>query len=151
MMSGVSQVTKGKVNASTLDGELARLALLDRETCVSEWRRWFPTQKGKHLSVQFLRKALAHEAQVANLGGLSRVRLRNLVSIATGRKKAKAQHAPLKPGARLLREWNGRSHEVEVVAGAYLWKGKSYRSLTAIAREITGANWSGQRFFGVNR
>ena len=151
MMSGVSQVTKGKVNASTLDGELARLALLDRETCLSEWRRRFPTQKGKHLSVQFLRKALAHEAQVANLGGLSRVRLRNLVSIATGRKQAKAQHASLKPGARLLREWNGRSHEVEVVAGGFLWKGESYRSLTAIACEITGTNWSGPRFFGVKR
>jgi hypothetical protein len=59
------------------------------------------------------------------------------------------QRGPLAPGTRLLREWNGRQHFVEVVDGGYVFDGKPYRSLSAIARRITGAHWSGPRFFGL--
>jgi hypothetical protein len=52
-------------------------------------------------------------------------------------------------GTRLTREWHGRTHHVEVVDGGYIYKERRYRSLTAIAREITGAAWSGPRFFGL--
>lgn len=53
----------------------------------------------------------------------------------------------LRPGTRLMREWNGRMHVVDVVEGGFLLDGKSYRSLSAVARRITGARWSGPRFF----
>ena len=56
---------------------------------------------------------------------------------------------PLCPGTRLLREWNGRQHFVEVVDKGFIFDGKTYRSLSAIARRITGAHWSGPRFFGL--
>lgn len=56
---------------------------------------------------------------------------------------------PLLPGTRLLREWNGRQHFVDVVDGGFVFDGKAYRSLSAIARRITGAHWSGPRFFGL--
>ncbi|MFZ1813637.1 MAG: DUF2924 domain-containing protein [Rhizobiaceae bacterium] len=60
---------------------------------------------------------------------------------------------PLRPqpaiGTRLVREWNGRMHVVEVTDEGFVWDGKSYRSLSAIARRITGAHWSGPRFFGL--
>lgn len=56
---------------------------------------------------------------------------------------------PLLPGTRLLREWNGRQHFVDVVDDGFLFDGKAYRSLSAIARRITGAHWSGPRFFGL--
>lgn len=52
-------------------------------------------------------------------------------------------------GTRLVREWNGRMHVVEVTDSGFVWDGKSYRSLSAIARRITGAHWSGPRFFGL--
>jgi len=52
-------------------------------------------------------------------------------------------------GARLVREWNGHEHVVDVTTTGYLWKGKKWRSLSAIAKEITGTKWSGPRFFGV--
>ena len=55
----------------------------------------------------------------------------------------------LKPGARLVREWGGVTHEVTVVDGGFLWKGEVRKSLSAIAEEITGAHWSGPRFFGL--
>jgi hypothetical protein len=53
------------------------------------------------------------------------------------------------PGARLLRDWNGRTHVIDVVENGYLYDGTIYRSLSAIARRITGAHWSGPRFFGL--
>lgn len=55
----------------------------------------------------------------------------------------------LVPGSRLLRDWNGKAHVVDVTESGYLYEGKTYRSLSAIARQITGAHWSGPRFFGL--
>lgn len=53
-------------------------------------------------------------------------------------------------GTRLIREWNGKRHVVDVSAEGYVWRGETWRSLTAIAKEITGTKWSGPRFFGVS-
>jgi hypothetical protein len=55
----------------------------------------------------------------------------------------------LLPGTRLMREWNGRAHAVDVVADGFVFDGKTYRSLTAVAKRITGVQWSGPRFFGL--
>lgn len=55
------------------------------------------------------------------------------------------------PGSRLIREWQGVTHEVLIMDTGYAWQGKSYRSLTAIASEITGTHWSGPAFFGLKR
>ena len=57
----------------------------------------------------------------------------------------------LKTGTRLVREWNGRAYQVEVIESGFLMDGKHYRSLSAIAKRITGAHWSGPRFFGTGR
>jgi hypothetical protein len=56
---------------------------------------------------------------------------------------------PVRPGTRLMREWNGRMHLVDVTDNGFVFDGKTYRSLSAIARRITGAHWSGPRFFGL--
>jgi hypothetical protein len=56
---------------------------------------------------------------------------------------------PLLPGARLLRDWQGRTHVVDVVEGGFLYEGRMHRSLSAISKQITGAHWSGPRFFGL--
>ena len=57
--------------------------------------------------------------------------------------------ASLKPGTRLVREWNGRTHVVDVSEDGFVFDGKTYASLSAIAKRITGAHWSGPRFFGL--
>ena len=57
--------------------------------------------------------------------------------------------ASMKAGARLVREWNGIAHIVDIVDGGFRYRDKTYASLTAIAKEITGAHWSGPRFFGI--
>jgi hypothetical protein len=95
-----------------------------------------------------MRKALAYEIQAKAFGGLpNRVR-RQLQAIAAGRNTSRPS-GQMHPGARLIREWNGRTHEVEVLTDGFLWKGRRFRSLSAVAREITGARWSGPRFFAV--
>ena len=61
------------------------------------------------------------------------------------------QAVPLTPGARLVREWNGQTIAVEVRPDGFWWKAQLWRSLSEIAREVTGAHWSGPRFFGLTR
>ena len=61
--------------------------------------------------------------------------------------RVKAQPLALRPGTRLVREWQGKSHSVEVRADGFGWNGEVYRSLSAVASAITGAHWSGMRFF----
>ena len=53
------------------------------------------------------------------------------------------------PGTRLVRDWHGETHTVTVRDRGYEWRGQTYRSLSLVAREITGTNWSGPRFFGL--
>lgn len=129
--------------------ELERLALLDRAGCLELWRDWFGSEPPRYLSAVFMRKALAHEVQCRMLGRLAAVDMRTLQSIAAGRRSVLQSAPTLSAGTHLVREWNGRTYQVEVAASGYVMDGKSYRSLTAIARRITGANWSGPRFFGL--
>ena len=124
---------------------IASINVLDRSGCLERWREVFGRSPPKYLSPQFLRRVLIWEALNRTLGGLSTKTERRLKQIASG--KAALTHA--KPGSQLVREWNGRTYQVEVVKDGYVLDGKTWRSLSAIARHITGAHWSGPRFFGV--
>ena len=66
-------------------------------------------------------------------------------------KAAKARGASLKPGAVLIREWEAATHRVEVVEDGFVWNGQTHRSLSRIARLITGTNWNGPAFFGLRQ
>ena len=95
-----------------------------------------------------MEKAIAYEIQVKAFGGLP-VRTKRALKAAV-----KADGKPAPPplpgrGTRLVREWHGRLHEVEVLDDSYLYRGEGYRSLSAIARAITGTKWSGPRFFAL--
>lgn len=95
-----------------------------------------------------LRLALAWEMQAAMHGGLPRGVQQQLEQIAA----AKTHTTSPKPGLRLVREWNGVPHMVEVGDDKTVrWNGKSYRSLSAVARAITGTRWSGPAFFGLKQ
>ena len=129
--------------------EQARLAVLDRAGCLDLWKTWFGCEAPRYLSAVFMRKALAHEVQCRLLGGLPAADIRALRSVASGKRSVVRSAPVLSAGVHLVREWNGRTYQVEVTKSGYVMDGKSYRSLTAIAKRITGANWSGPRFFGL--
>lgn len=98
-----------------------------------------------------VRRLLAHRLQERRFGGLSATVVRELERAGRGEAPPQRQAVPLTPGARLVREWNGQTIAVEVRADGFRWKEQSWRSLSEIAREVTGAHWSGPRFFGLNR
>lgn len=124
---------------------IAEIEALDRAGCLDRWRQVFDRPPPRYLSTQFMKRVLIWESQNKVLGGVSAKTRRRLQQIASG----KTMPAIAKPGSHLVREWNGRTYQVEVVDGAYVMDGKSWRSLSAIAKHITGAHWSGPRFFGV--
>ena len=117
----------------------------------AEWRRLFGAAPPR-LSRDLLVRALAYRVQERASGGLSRASLRqlNIDADENGAAIARASPTPaLKPGAKLVREWHGRSHVVSVTNAGFDYAGSTYRSLTEIAKLVTGAHWSGPRFFGL--
>ncbi len=127
---------------------LEQMPLLDLR---AEWRRLVGAEPPR-LSRDLLVRALAYRIQERALGGLSRASLRQLKVVSGddgAAPRAPASTPSLRPGARLVREWHGRSHVVNVTEAGFDYAGASYRSLTEIARLITGAHWSGPRFFGL--
>lgn len=118
----------------------------DRSDCVDNWRQVFGRSPPKHLSVQFMKRVLLWSAQTSHLGGVSKATQRTMKAIARG----KTAPPIAKPGAQLIREWNGRTYQVQIADDGYTMDGKNWRSLSAIAKHITGAHWSGPRFFGLS-
>ena len=122
---------------------------MDRAALLAAWSETFGSPAPKGISRTFLRRFLAYEVQVQQSGGLPKRVVTALMRPAR-QIQLKTPSPALKPGGRLLREWNGVTHVVDVTDGGFVWKGETWRSLSAIAREITGAHWSGPRFFGLN-
>ena len=138
-----------------IEGEIDGLADLSRSDLIGRWRALIGEPVPKGASRRLLILAVAYEIQTRHYGGLTsraRRQLKEMVEPRGGSKAPKnAGHRPAEPGSRLVREWNGRSHVVDVVDSGFLWQGRRYRSLSAVARAITGARWSGPRFFGLDR
>ena len=128
--------------------EVAGLDELDRESLISRWRAAYGAPPPRKLSRALLEKALAYEIQCRAFGGLSGAARRALRAAAASKDGSTGPRL-LNPGARLVREWNGIVHEVDVTGDGYIWRGERYRSLTAVACRITGTKWSGPRFFGL--
>ncbi len=137
---------------TAIERELDRIGSLGVAELRMEWRQLNRSAPPK-LSRELLALALAHQLQEHEYGGLSKSTRRKLQSVAkslqaTGR-IGPSPGLSLKPGARLVREWHGRTHTVTVTEDGFEHEGTSYPSLTSIARKITGAHWSGPRFFGL--
>ncbi len=131
---------------------LSRLPELDLRQLRELWCRLYNTAAAPRLSRELLMRAVAYRIQELASGGLRPKLQRQLQQIAlelqqTGRVTTRSRPR-LKPGTRLLREWQGRSHEVLVLDDGFSWQATHYRSLSAIARKITGTAWSGPLFFG---
>ncbi len=115
------------------------------------FRSTAPHRAGRDLLV----RALAHKVQEQAFGSLSQSARRRLRSLAQPPGDAgngadrSSPPASLRPGMRLVREWDRQVHEVLVREDGFDYRGEHYRSLTQVARRITGAHWSGPRFFGI--
>jgi hypothetical protein len=131
---------------------LEALSDLSPDQLRKEWRRLYRSQPPR-LSRDLLMRAIAYRIQELRYGGLSKATSRKLAALVQAR-RSDGEIAPegaqrIRAGARLVREWNGRTHTVTVAEEGFTYAGRNYRSLSAIARQITGARWSGPRFFGL--
>ena len=121
----------------------------------SAWAGMFGREPPKSLSRRLLELAAAYDMQAKVYGGLSPAIRRKLMRIGVKKESGKPvspsrrRPVPQSPGSRLIREWHGQLHTVEVTDHGFLYGGRHYRSLSEIARKITGARWSGPRFFGL--
>jgi hypothetical protein len=132
---------------------LSRLPKLDIGELRQQWRGLYKTEASRHLSRELLVRAVAYRMQEVARGGLRPGPQRQLLRIAQQFKETGAAtiraHPELQPGTRLVRQWQGRTYDVLVLDDGFSWQGTRYRSLSAIARQITGTAWSGPLFFGL--
>ena len=142
-----------RADIDSLTSELAALSEMDAPELRAEWRRLYRSHPPKMLRRDLLELGVAWKLQERVLGGLSAATKRQLAELArtmaTKSDLAKSRKVTLKPGARLVRAWGGETHEILVVEDGFLWRGTTWRSLSVIAREMTGTHWSGPRFFGL--
>lgn len=125
---------------------VADIEAMDRAMLSHWWGELLPGKPPHRASAAIMQRVLAFEVQARRYGGLSKSTLRQLNACA---KPFRGQSRSLQSGGRLIREWNGVEHVVEVLERGFRWRGENYRSLSAVAKAITGAHWSGPRFFGL--
>ena len=125
--------------------QLAELSEMDKPDLRDQWTQ-LTGKPAPRVSLAMLRLAVACELQVKALGGLSRKAKQRL----DGRSGEKAAMRDVRPGMRLAREHGGTMHVVTIgEAGEIRWKDREWRSLSEVARAITGTRWSGPAFFGL--
>src|SRR3954469_16694633 len=135
----------GSGHQSTVESEISALEQAGVIALRAEWRRLFGGEPPR-LSRDLLVRALAYRVQERALGGLSRPSLKRIRELADNPEVLGPLPDPaasLRPGAKLMREWHGRTHVVVVTDTGFDYAGSSYKSLTQIAKLITGAHWSG--------
>ena len=127
-----------------LDAQLALLESMSRAELRAAWNRIVRTT-APNVSAGLLRLALAHHFQSKVMGGVTKAMERKLQEIGDGSAAERVT-----PGTRFVREWRGKVHVVTVSdEGRYRWQNRDWNSLSEIARNITGTQWSGPAFFGT--
>ena len=111
------------------------------------WEQAFGAAPPRSLSRVFMRRVLAYERQCRTLGWHSATTRRALAAMANETPSSGTPAESVSPGTHLVREWNGRTYQVEVIDNGYRFDGKTYPSLTTIAKRITGTHWSGTTLF----
>jgi len=138
-----------------LDSDLAGLPELSARQLRAAWRTLRCGEPMAPSSRDLMVREIAYKMQERVHGGLAPAVKRRLRALAqeteSNEAGALAPALLLKAGTRLLREWGGRTHTVIVLDDGFEYDGERYRSLTEIARRITGAHWSGPRFFGLRK
>ena len=158
---GLASAQAPPVEPETLDAMISGLADLNIDQFRLQWRNHLGGVAPAHLPRWLLLRLLAYRMQAAALSDLDKATLRLLRlskdddAGSTGARPFETRGPTtrdgvgLKAGALLVREWNGELERVMILDKGFAWKGKSYRSLSQIAKAMTGTNWNGHRFFGL--
>jgi hypothetical protein len=138
-----------------LETEIGRLPDLSLGELRERWKTLFGHPAPKSLRRNFLARAVAYQMQVETFGGLSVATKRRLREIANavrnGDANAVLSTSRIKPGTQMIRQWQNITHRVTASKQGFEWEGRTFNSLSAVAKAITGTNWNGFAFFGIKR
>ena len=143
------------MSSERLSVDLEGLSNLDARELLLVWRQHLKERSPDRLPRSLLAKLLAYRLQVEWHGGLSKQATGYLKAIEADLIAGRNVEAPyieekrLKPGTQIVREHEGVLHRIMVMDESFAWNGKTYPSLSAVAKAITGTNWNGHRFFGL--
>jgi len=142
---------RADLQSAALENEIAHLRGLDLAGLRARWRTSFGRQPPAHVPRHLLLRLLAYRIQAEALGDLDPATARFLDRLAgrNGEAAPLLADVSLRPGTLLVREWNGASHRVMVLEDGFAWNGATFKSLSQVARAITGTRWNGPRFFGL--
>lgn len=146
-MSMLPHNHKARPVVSGLADEVAGLATLSFDELRARYRRLYRRAAPVGLSRDLIGRLVAHRLQEQQLGRLDDELARHLAKLARGQETRRR----IKTGSVLVREHDGVSHEVVIVPGGFLWNGETHRSLSTLAKRITGTTWNGPRFFGLRQ
>ena len=144
----------GNANVPEVDRQIAELVDRSTHELRLAWRQLYCTGPPRGLSRDLLIRALANQLQERTHGGASRALRRRLQTLTGEFERGSGSFDPgllPKTGTTLVRQWRGRTHKVLVGEDGFEYEGQRYRSLSVIAERITGAHWSGPRFFGLTK
>ena len=132
--------------------QVIALEYMPIEALRSQYQDLFSKEARTNATRDHLVRQIGYRLQELALGGLSTDTSGQLIQIAKGAAKPAAvrPHTNLLPGTKICREHNGVMHEVEVTKTGFNYQGQPFRSLSAVARKITGTRWNGLRFFKIN-
>ncbi len=132
------------------EDQIDKLASCDIEALRRQWTELYSLAPLPRISKELLMRGIAYRLQEQQYGALSTQTRQRIAKLGREfQKSGKITPAGIRAGTKLIREWKGKAHEVEVLQEGFAWNGKRYRSLSEIARAITGTRWSGPRFFGT--
>ncbi|WP_423066056.1 DUF2924 domain-containing protein [Devosia sp. CN2-171] len=155
-----------RLSKDEVEREIAALDTLDTKALQQKWSALYERDPPSRIRAGLLRLGIAYRLQEKAFGGLKPKTIRHLQKLTAEVRAARAtaeaqvnaeipvrpsvvQTLTLTPGTRLMREWNGTTEVVDVVADGLVWRGATYRTLSAVAVAITGTKWSGPKFFGL--
>jgi hypothetical protein len=128
--------------------QVSKEVIHSKNTLHTEWKKTFGRPAPTSCHPSFLDKAIAWQQQAIKHGGFTAAERKRLLS---GDTSSNANHETQNVGSRLIRVWQGETHQVNVLNDGYLYKDQHWKSLSAIAKAITGTPWSGPVFFGVKK
>ena len=137
----------------TLEAQLSALLTMTPARLRAEWRSVYKAEPPA-LTADLLARGVAWKLQQRVHGGLPAATVRDIRRMKAELDKTGGSNVTtgrIRPGTRLVRDWGGAAHHVLVLEGGYLYRDRQYASLSQVARDITGAHWSGPRFFGTKR
>ncbi|MDD3014160.1 MAG: DUF2924 domain-containing protein [Candidatus Gastranaerophilales bacterium] len=151
------------INTERTTAMIEELKRLSREELIKKWKKLFKTNSPQHAKKDLLIKHIAWELQAREQGGYSAQTKKKLDRLSETISKGKAANdenikilkeysaLEIKAGTKLIREYKGEKHEVITLDKGFKYKDKTYKSLSAIANEITGTRWNGKVFFGIKK